>query len=312
MSYWENCKVVGAAILPFCVDPECGRLFFWLGKERYNAKWARGSEMWACFGGRPLHKSEPPESIAAREFVEETAGMLMYFPTDVLPRASHVDIAHSLSNQEFLFRIVFGVAASGHLTPLSSPASVMHSPRSQLKSIYVMFVKQIHWDPHAARRFKACMNIMNTLPEVVKNMRRRDWLLEHPAIHLKKPPLSSAESSGKLAVHMSVSKTPCKPACRLMCHMQQKHHKESGDDEAQHDPDVDTHMHHLVVDKDYVEKQEIALWSVPQIQRATRSNGVLTTRNGNVERCRSTFTRQAVAVLAELSFYEPSIFDERV
>ena len=311
MSYWENCRVVGAAILPFCVDPECGRLFFWLGKERYNAKWARGSEMWACFGGRPLHKSEPPESIAAREFVEETAGMLMYFPTDVLPRSSHVDIAQSLTNQEFLFRIVFGMASSGHLTPLCSPASAMHSPRSSVQSIYVMFVKQIHWDPQAARRFKACMHVMNTLPEVVTDMRRRAWLLEHPAIHLKKTEVGVKQLTG-LAAHISVSKTPCKPACRRVCYMQQQHHRESGGEEPYNDDESDTDMHHLVVDKDYVEKQEIALWSVPQMQRATRSNGVLTTRNGNVERCRTTFTKQIVAVLAELSFHEPSIFDERV
>jgi hypothetical protein len=291
------------------VDPECGRLFFWLGKERYNAKWARGSEMWACFGGRPLHKSEPPESIAAREFVEETSGMLMYFPTDVLPRASHVDIAQSLTNQEFLFRIVFGVSSSsGHITPVSSSPASLSSRSAAIKSIYVMFVKQIHWDPHAARRFKACMNVMNKLPEVVKDVRRREWLLEHPAIHLKKPALTSVTDGKQLAAHVSISKHPCTPACRRMCYMQQQHYLEP---QPEFEPD-NTEHHHLMVDKDYVEKQEIALWSVPQMQRATRSNGVLTTRNGNVERCRSTFTKQIVAVLAELSFYEPSILDERV
>jgi hypothetical protein len=311
MVYWEHSRVIGAAILPFCVDPECGRLFFWLGKERYNAKWARGSEMWACFGGRPMHKSESPEYIAAREFVEETAGMLMYFQTDVLPRSSYTDIAASLSDNNFLFRLVFGVTSSS-ASSSTSPATIRSDSGSSSSNggIYVVFVKQIHWDPQAARRFKACINLLNKLPASVKDPHKRAWLLEHPAIHLKTtPPQSTTTTTGKreLATHMSMSKHPCVPPCRYMCAA-----RTTGGDAAVTTQHEDASPAHFVVDKDFMEKQEIALWSVPQMQRATRSNGVLTTRNGNMERCRSSFTRQIAAVLAEMSFYEPSILDERV
>jgi hypothetical protein len=66
----------------------------------------------------------------------------------------------------------------------------------------------------------------------------------------------------------------------------------------------------LIVNKDYFEKQDIALWSVPQLQRACRSNGVLTTRNGRVERCRTSFIKQMCAVMSELAFHAPSMLDE--
>jgi hypothetical protein len=250
--------------------------------------------------------------------------MLMYFPKDVLPRSSHADISESLTNQNFLVRLVFGVDAE---PPSALSASSTPIP---LRSIYVVFVKQIPWDPHAARRFRACIHLMNTLPEIVHDPRKHAWLLEHPAIHLKKPRDAPPQPSGnaadnsaatttdysrpnscsinsttkKKAAHVSIGKTPCIPACRAMCAQHQQH---AAADYA----DVTCYFH-LVVDKDFVEKQEIALWSVPQMQRAARSNGVLTTRNGNVERCRSSFTRQITALIAEMSFYEPSILDERV
>lgn len=354
----EELRVVGAAVLPFCIDPVCGRLYFWLGKERYNAKWAQGSEQWSCFGGKSKCMDEPAERIAAREFVEETAGMLAYFPTDTFPRANISDIEASLRASDYLFRLVFyskkekmGTAASpltldpastaaedeasvpdtfslqpggasaaddapASLPPFKTSASVASTAPVKI-SAYVLYVKQLEWEPCAARRFRACFKLMHSLPCTVRDPVRLEWLLQHPAIHLVKnaavqpSALSELDSAARheltpLAEHISIDKFPCNPPCRDMCSASVAEHPALAAADTRHAGVYPK----LVVNKDYFEKQDIALWSVPQLQRACRSNGVLTTRSGRVERCRTSFIKQLCAVMSELAFHAPSMLDE--
>ena len=430
-------RVVGAAVLPFCIDPVCGRLYFWLGKERYNAKWAQGSEQWSCFGGKSQCKDEPAERIAAREFVEETAGMLPYFSSDSLPRTGFGDIEQSLRESNYLFRLVFYsqkqprvnpatsatagcAAAPPPTTPLALdehdasffsgdapvPASAAgesggsssssSSSSSYRTSVYVLYVKQLDWDPCASRRFRACFKLMQALPCTIRDPVRLEWLLQHPDIHIRRTPTTSSfstppgsppavplasplvlgagdpspapppplvvgalhtpgasEEPGScaplagahalvpLAEHVSIEKFPCSPPCRAMCAAQSaplsagvsarvrellvgvvvappdgnagSAATTTGGEAAapaKEDPSLPSGGYKLIVNKDYFEKQDIALWSVPQLQRACRSNGVLTTRNGRVERCRTSFIKQMCAVMSELAFHAPSMLDE--
>lgn len=444
-------RVVGAAVLPFCIDPVCGRLYFWLGKERYNAKWAQGSEQWSCFGGKSQCKDEPAERIAAREFVEETAGMLPYFSSDALPRTGFFDIEESLRESNYLFRLVFYSQKQPRVTPPTSttgcggpvappvaPQPVdEHDPLSWAAaggdttvhasaaggelggssgngnnyraSVYVLYVKQLDWDPSAARRFRACFKLMQTLPCTIRDPVRLEWLLQHPAIHIRRtpttchstltgstpavplttplaPPLATpsspvatplatgasdsspapfhqlvggalptpdacgepgtagtggppgANTLAPLAEHVSIEKYPCSPPCRAMCAAQcaslsagvsarvrellvgMVSAPEDGDvgssstggkvAAAKEEAPLPSGAYKLIVNKDFFEKQDIALWSVPQLQRACRSNGVLTTRNGRVERCRTSFIKQMCAVMSELAFHAPSMLDE--
>ena len=66
-------KVVGGGILPVCRNSE-GKLMMLLGKERYISHW-RGSLKWSGFEGGKKNDEEI-EKIAAREFVEESLGVV--------------------------------------------------------------------------------------------------------------------------------------------------------------------------------------------------------------------------------------------
>ncbi len=66
------------------------------------------------------------------------------------------------------------------------------------------------------------------------------------------------------------------------------------------------------VKRDYLEKKMLGLWSIPQLQHAVECNGVMSKRDGRVERCRGGFTGTVELVLSELSFYQPEIMQETV
>ena len=68
----------------------------------------------------------------------------------------------------------------------------------------------------------------------------------------------------------------------------------------------------IQVRKDFLEKKSIGLWSVPQLQHAVEFDGVMSSRNGRVERCRPMFTGFLELLLSELSFYCPETVQETV
>ena len=63
------------------------------------------------------------------------------------------------------------------------------------------------------------------------------------------------------------------------------------------------------LNKDYMEMQQLGLWSIPQLLRAVNTSGILSTRGGRVERCRASFTQHAAAVLGEFAFSMPGAVD---
>jgi hypothetical protein len=249
--------------------------------------------MWSCFGGK-ANPGEGAEDIAAREFVEETAGMMKYFNTDTIPRSNYTDISQSLRQDKYLLRLEFNAIS-----------------KANAKVQYVLFFKQVPWDPGASRRFARCLQIMRNLPAVVSDPVKRTWLLLHPGIHAR--PLAhekkkiSRRIDGKsnsdnddMAEHVSMCAAPCNPPCRVLCAQMQNI--------AAAAPPVAEGP--LVVDKDYFEKQALSLWSLPQVFRASRYGGVLSTRNGIVERCRPAFIKHLTGILAELETHFPNFVSE--
>ena len=151
---------------------------------------------------------------------------------------------------------------------------------------------------------------MRNLPAVVSDPVKRSWLLLHPGVHAR--PLihekkkTSRRIDGKsnsenddMAEHVSMCAAPCNPPCRPLCAQMQRL-----------DVGSEVNAGPLVVDKDYFEKQALGLWSLPQVLRASRYGGVLTTRNGVVERCRPAFIKHLTGVLAELETHFPSVTTE--
>ena len=123
-------RLVGASILCFCVDPLYGRVYFLLGKERHNSRWPSGSGKWSDFGGS-TGEAETDAQSAAREFMEETLGIVKYFEHDTLPRTAWHDVAADLQAGNYTFRM-----SQGDKTRK-----------------FVTFVKQIPWDAEAPHRF---------------------------------------------------------------------------------------------------------------------------------------------------------------
>ena len=157
----------GASILTYCIDPQWGDIFFLLGKEKYNRHWQSGSEKWGDFGGSRSQNEVDAEMTAAREFVEETCAVVKYFNNDSLPRISYDDIADSLRR--------------GYYT-----SKFYVSYHSVKQEYFVVFVKEIPWDPECIQRF-------NTVRQLVKsanifyntNHWKRACMQYHPAISIK-------------------------------------------------------------------------------------------------------------------------------
>jgi hypothetical protein len=223
---------VGASLLCYAVDPMYSRVYFLLGRERTNAQWRAGSERWSDFGGRTLPDTTSAEDTAAREFVEETMGMVKFFPHDTLPRQGWTDIADALRASDYTFKLTFGANGGG---PVSN---------------YVTFVRQLTWDPAAIGRFESCRHRLRLCEQGVSSPKM------HPAVQW-------APTRG---VHVL---------------------------------------------PDFMEKNALGLWSIPQLQNAVEHYGILVRRNGRVERCRRNFMNTLELVLSEFAFLYPEAMGER-
>jgi hypothetical protein len=128
-------ELAGASILPVMTDPVQGKLYFLLAKERYHPSWAKGSYLWTDFGGK-RDGSETAEQVAAREFVEESLGVVCFFKNEELPRTLSDDIARSFLQERYLLKFL----------------------RVFEDRMFVTFVVQVPWDPTVPQRFLDALN----------------------------------------------------------------------------------------------------------------------------------------------------------
>jgi hypothetical protein len=146
--------VVGASILCFSIDPNFNRVYFLLGKERHNYRWPAGSGKWSDFGGGVTPGDQGAEHTAAREFVEETLGMVKFSDQDTLPITSPDAICDQLKQGNYMFKITQG---------------------TKLRT-FVMYVKQVPWDPECTYRFSDMRSKLTRPPDANAPP------LTHPAI----------------------------------------------------------------------------------------------------------------------------------
>lgn len=225
---------VGASLLCYTVDPMYSRVYFLLGRERTHPQWRAGSERWSDFGGRTTPGGgASAEDTAAREFVEETMGMVKFFADDTLPRHTWSDIADALRANDYTFKLTFG--GKGGPPPACN---------------YVTFVRQLVWDPLAITRFETCRQQLRLCEQSA-----------HP------PP----------TVHPAIQWAPSRGV-------------------------------HVI--PDFLEKNALGLWSIPQLQNAVEHFGILVRRNGRVERCRRNFLATLELVLSEFGFLYPDAMGE--
>lgn len=183
-------RLVGASILCFSVDPTFKCTYFLLGKERHNYRWPAGSSKWSDFGGS-VSDTPTAESTAAREFMEETLAVVRYFPGDTIPRTRWDDIATDLAFGNYTMKITQG--------------------NKQRK--FVMFVKQIPWDPEATYRFSRyraaltcprdmCTLNIDTHPAITDSGSLRKEFIEKKMISFwSVPQLRGAVNNSGVMVH---------------------------------------------------------------------------------------------------------------
>lgn len=153
----------GASILCYTISPQWGQPYFLLGKERYNAHWPAGSGKWSDFGGSRSNTDRDPEDTAAREFLEETCASVRYFDDDILPRTSYTDIADSLRQQLYTMKLYI-------------------SYRSVAENHFVVFVKQVPWDPECVFRFTRTRDMLQHAHAHYGTYEWRRDMHNHPAV----------------------------------------------------------------------------------------------------------------------------------
>jgi len=154
----KNEHVIGASILPFSVDPWYHGIYFLLAKER-SGTW-RGSNKWDDFGGK-ANDNEDPCDVAAREFQEESCGVIRVYENEPIPRKSHELVSDLLKNKGYMMHIDF-------------------KPNHQDQFVYRTYVKQVPWQPETFQKFGLLVN------ELVDLKRGKDVSLvtyNHPAVY---------------------------------------------------------------------------------------------------------------------------------
>ena len=180
------------------------------------------------------------EETAAREFLEETLAIVKYFDTDTLPRQTYDDITLSLQRQEYTFKFYI-------------------SYKTALERHFVVFVKQIPWDPTCIDRFVETRYRLMYARAHYGSYEWMRFMYQHPAVEVVVDDGKSDE--GKKQVEETVS---CAQKIR--------------------------------VNYDFLEKTQLWLWSLPQLQTAVERGGKLRTN----EYCRDSFLQFLPILLQEL------------
>lgn len=147
--------VIGAGILPYTFDKD-GRLMFLLAKERLVPGWG-GSNAWSAFEGGTKPTDRDLFHTAAREYIEESLGMLHA----VVDRGTIPRIAEQLRLNEFSLRVTLRI----------SSASASEIPR-----YHVTFVKYFDIDDTAVPKFD------HRRAQLLQVVARTIDPFEHPAI----------------------------------------------------------------------------------------------------------------------------------
>ena len=124
-------RCLGASILVFAVCDRTNAVYFLLGREKFFKRYRLDSEKWSDFGGRSKPGEADAETVAAREFFEETCGCVRYSSEDDLPLQGPGKIRESLLRKEYVYRFEFDVKNTG--TPDGG--------------VYTTFVRQVPLDP---------------------------------------------------------------------------------------------------------------------------------------------------------------------
>ena len=151
---------VSAGIVCFAVEPTTQSIYVLLGKDQ---PWPdRPDGTWADFGGRPSGPDEAPEDTAAREFVEETLGV-------VEVEAAEMPVARRIADN-LRHRIYFSLV------------KIIYRADHHVRTYYV---KEIPWNAGVVEKFAAVRTGITTGGLAYRNHPAH----EDPECHLEKTEL---------------------------------------------------------------------------------------------------------------------------
>lgn len=153
----EEGMLLGAGVLPFTISPN-GTLFFLLGREQYVQGW-RGSETWSAFEGGTKPYDANVYDTAAREYIEESLGILH----ETCTRDTISDIRRDIENGDYALRVTLCIKNS------ESDVSSKNHMR-----FHSTFVRLFEWDDGIIERFKIARDALTQLSSDLKNAAKAD------------------------------------------------------------------------------------------------------------------------------------------
>ena len=161
----------GAGILPIMQPPNSTSTYFVLGCQEFSLHAPLAGGRWTLFGGGQHGGEMDTAATAAREFLEESMGVIQWQEGLRDVPSSKDALARCLRNHEFImcFRLRYF--------------------RDGQRRFYDVFIKRIPWDPALPTRFEAfrtaCLQQRGTLW-------RQAVQSHHPALHPKTHSLRSS------------------------------------------------------------------------------------------------------------------------
>ena len=122
-------RLIGSSVLPFAVDSRWNCIYFLLAQERVVPGWS-GSQTWSDFGGSAVGAADAPQT-AAREFVEESMGVIKFSERHATPYTDYKPVEDAIAQGAYALSITFTMP--------------------ERSSKYVTYIKQLKFDRHAVR-----------------------------------------------------------------------------------------------------------------------------------------------------------------
>jgi len=202
-----------------------GNIFFVLGRSKEMHTWTEGSHLWSDFGGIPK-TYESIEESSAREFIEESLGVLVQMKEVSI-------LTQLLLDKKFVLKIVY--------------------------ENQTFFVVRFQWNPAIVRNFKQQRHVLGAIHKICRciplNQSERlvlakfMWLKGDPRIHhdalslqcLRVDSKVIESAQNELSKILMTQSVEIKDATPRKCHVINE------------------------VEKGWLEKDEIQLFSIPQI-----------------------------------------------
>lgn len=148
----EEGVLLGAGVLPFTISPD-GTLFFLLGREQYVQGW-RGSETWSAFEGGTKSYDANVHETAAREYMEESLGVLH----KSCSMKAISDVRREIEDGGYVLRVTLCIK-----NPELSASSKTHM------RFHSTFVRLFEWDSGIVERFNVSRTALKKLSSDLKN-----------------------------------------------------------------------------------------------------------------------------------------------